>query len=56
MKSVAATTTMENSLVFPQNPPPPEFPNDPTIPLFSVFPKELKIENRVSKRYLYTCS
>ena len=35
MKSVAATTTMENSLVFPQKKKKkkPEFPNDPTIPL-----------------------
>ena len=41
MKSGAATTTMENSLVFPQKKKKkqkktknnPEFPNDPTIPL-----------------------
>ena len=62
MKSDAATTTMENSLVFPQKTKqtnkqkPSRFPNDPTIPLWGMFPKELKIENRVSKRYLYTCS
>ena len=52
MKSGAATITMENSLVFPQKKKKknnPEFPNDPTIPLWGVFQKKpwkLKTESQ----------